>query len=91
LLKENENQDNDFGDADWEADSPPVIRINPLLREQGWYTAIRQTLLHEAAHVEAMRLGYKGEHGEKWEKIMRRLAKKGAFSLRNGISSLPLW
>jgi hypothetical protein len=92
LIAEGERKPrHDYGDADWEAGGPPVIRINPLLREQGWYTAIRQTLIHEAAHIEAMRLGYRGEHGPVWEKIMRKLANQGAFSHKNGISLFPLW
>lgn len=92
LIAEGERKPrHDYGDADWEAGSPPVIRINPLLREQGWYTAIRQTLIHEAVHLEATRLGYRGEHGVGWEKIMRKLANRGAFGLKNGITRLPLW
>lgn len=79
-----------YAEADWK--TVPIIRINPALREQGWTSVIKESLLHEMAHLEEQRrYGRMGDHDENWEVIMRELALRGAFSKRNGISNYSLW
>lgn len=81
-----------YGEMDWTDKKAPEIRINPLLREQGWHSMILLTLLHEMAHVEKIQRKLKGsDHGKAWEGIMLRLAKQGAFSERNSFHTTSLW
>lgn len=80
-----------YGECDW-GGGEPEIRINPLLKEQGWITVTVETLLHEMAHLAQFQRRVKGgDHGRGWERIMLGLAKRGAFSSKNGVTNAPLW
>lgn len=81
-----------FGEAEWEHETGQAqIRINPQLRELGMKSVVLATLLHEMAHLEEFRRRIKGDHGPGWEAIMLRLAKRGAFSKRNGVVKHSIW
>lgn len=55
--------------------SEGCIELNS--RYRGWQRTTRFTLLHEMAHASTH--NETDEHGPRWKKEMRRLAKLGAF------------
>lgn len=49
-----------------------LIRLNWRLCQPGYAEQLRQTLIHEAAHLAAWRLGDRGApHGHFWQQLMR--------------------
>ena len=50
-----------------------TISISDHLR--GWNSWIRASILHEMAHLAAP----DGSHGARWQRVMRHLARAGAF------------
>lgn len=69
-------------DVKWKKNMPPIglwiagtILINAAYKKE--HMIWRLTLLHEMAHVATA--AEKAEHGPRWKREMRRLARIGAF------------